>query len=78
MSNLTPRLRQVLDLMAEGKTVREMAEALGIAPNTVKIHRGALFAVFQTHDPVSTVLKAMQLGLLPQPGPPDSTRQGAD
>src|SRR3989337_1878814 len=34
--SLTPRQRQVLSLMAEGKTTREIAYELGLSPFTVK------------------------------------------
>lgn len=35
---LTPREHEILSLVAEGQTNRQMAEALGIAENTVKNH----------------------------------------
>ncbi len=34
-ANLTPRQAQICALMASGKTRREVAEELGISPNTV-------------------------------------------
>lgn len=36
---VTPRERQVLELQAAGKTARETADELGIAPGTVETHR---------------------------------------
>lgn len=61
---LTERQRQVLDLLGEGKTNREIAEALGIEYGTVRTHvenlRGKLAAA--TRDEV--VARARTLGLL--------------
>lgn len=37
--HLTPREREILQLIAEGKKSNEMAEALGISKRTVDIHR---------------------------------------
>jgi DNA-binding response OmpR family regulator len=38
-SGLTPREREVLDLLLLGRTLGDTAEALGIAPRTVKYHQ---------------------------------------
>lgn len=43
---LTPRQREVLDLVARGHTNREIAEALGISANGAKWHVGELLAKF--------------------------------
>ena len=48
LSVLTPRQRQVLDLIAMGKRNVDIAEALGISPRTVQIH-------------VSTILKLLKV-----------------
>jgi two-component system, LuxR family, response regulator FixJ len=39
IDSLTPREREVLTLVAEGKTNREIGLSLGISPRTVEIHR---------------------------------------
>lgn len=39
---LTPRQREVLQLVAEGKTVKEISAALRISPKTVEFHKNAL------------------------------------
>jgi DNA-binding NarL/FixJ family response regulator len=41
-SDLTSRQREVLQLIAEGKTSREIAAALKISPKTVEFHKRAL------------------------------------
>ena len=39
LKSLTPREREVLDLMARGKPNKVMATELGLSPRTVEIHR---------------------------------------
>ena len=41
-SKLTPRQREVLQLVAEGKTTKEISSALHISPKTVEFHRNSL------------------------------------
>lgn len=43
MMTLTPRQRQVLELLVQGKSNKEMARALKLAEGTVKVHLAALF-----------------------------------
>ena len=40
--SLTPRQREVLQLVAEGKTAKEISAALHISPKTVEFHRNSL------------------------------------
>src|SRR3954467_7596822 len=41
-SGLTPRQREVLQLVAEGKTTKEISALLHISPKTVEFHRNSL------------------------------------
>jgi len=41
-SRLTPRQREVLQLVAEGKSTKEISSVLGISPKTVEFHRNSL------------------------------------
>ncbi|MFC5862102.1 response regulator [Acidicapsa dinghuensis] len=41
-SPLTPRQREVLQLIAEGKSTKEIAAALSISAKTVEFHRGGI------------------------------------
>jgi RNA polymerase sigma factor (sigma-70 family) len=42
LSTLTPREREVLDLVVKGQQYRQIASALGISPRTVEVHRARL------------------------------------
>ncbi|NDG14279.1 MAG: DNA-binding response regulator, partial [Betaproteobacteria bacterium] len=39
---LTPREREVLEVIAEGLTHRQIGEKLGISPRTVEVHKGRI------------------------------------
>lgn len=43
MQRLTPRERQVMELLAEGKSSKAIASALDISVRTVESHRGTVF-----------------------------------
>lgn len=43
MPDLTPTERRVAELVADGKSNREVAAALGIGPKTVETHLGRVF-----------------------------------
>jgi DNA-binding NarL/FixJ family response regulator len=47
---LTPRQRDVLDLLVQGKTNKEIALALGLGEGTVKIHMAAIFRYFGVNN----------------------------
>jgi DNA-binding NarL/FixJ family response regulator len=47
---LTPRQRDVLDLLVKGKTNKEIALALGLGEGTVKIHMAAIFRYFGVNN----------------------------
>ena len=44
---ISPRKRQVVALLAEGRSNKEIARALGIEPATVKTHVMQLFAYWE-------------------------------
>lgn len=65
--SLSPRQSQILSLIYEGKTNREMAELLSISADTVKFHQRGLYQVLQVSGVSSrqnAVDKALQVGLL--------------
>ncbi len=63
-SSLTPRERQVLSLLAEGKNNREIGEGLFISAKTVDKHRSALLRKFGTHTTAELVARALRDGLI--------------
>ncbi len=63
-STLTPREKQLLQMIAEGKTTREIAEILCISPQTVKTHRNALMKKLDIHDIAGLTRYALQKGLV--------------
>ncbi len=60
LERLTPRERQVLDLLVEGKTNKEIAEALVISPNTVKRHLQGIFAKLGVTTRAAAVAEALR------------------
>jgi DNA-binding NarL/FixJ family response regulator len=62
--HLTPRERQVLDLLGGAADVRTVAKQLGISIHTVRDHVKSLLAKFDVHTQLELVVRARQLGLL--------------
>ncbi|MGH3473696.1 MAG: response regulator [Aeromicrobium sp.] len=60
---LTPREREVLDLIAAGLRNRAIAERLGIAEKTVRNTVSSVLAKLQVEDRTSAALKAREAGL---------------
>jgi DNA-binding NarL/FixJ family response regulator len=46
VDNLTPRQREVLHLLMQGKSNKEIAQALNLGEGTIKVHMAALFRAF--------------------------------
>ena len=61
---LTPREREVLQLLAEGKTNKEVAAALGIGLKTVETHRQNLMTKLGLHSVVDLVRYAIRNGIV--------------
>ena len=61
---LTPREREVLQLVAEGHTNNGVAEVLSISIKTVEKHRANLMAKLDVNDLPSLIRIAMQHGLI--------------
>ncbi len=57
---LTPREREVLQLIAEGKTSREIAEILNLSIKTVQSHRTSLMQKLDLHDRGDLIKYAIQ------------------
>ncbi len=63
-ARLTTRERQVLQLIAEGKTNREIAKDLGLAVKTVDTHRSNLMRKLNIHDQTGLVKYALRKGIV--------------
>ena len=61
---LTPRERQVLQLICDGLSNREMAARLGLSPNTVAVHRANIMNTLGVHKTAELVTYALQNGLV--------------
>lgn len=64
LAGLTPRQREILQLIAEGKANKEIAAALGLAVKTVEAHRAQLMDRLGIHDVPGLVKLAIRAGLL--------------
>ncbi|MEM7533396.1 MAG: response regulator transcription factor, partial [Chloroflexota bacterium] len=64
---LTPRQREVLQLIAEGYTTKEISKMLCISYKTVETHRSNLMNKFGIHDVSELVTYAIENGLVPTP-----------
>lgn len=62
---LTPREREVLQLVAEGKTTKEIAVVLGVSVKTADTHRGNIMEKLGIHETASLVRYAIRNGLVP-------------
>lgn len=63
ISGLTPREREILDLVAQGKTNREIAIDLTLSERTVKTHISNILSKLQLHDRTQAALYAARHGL---------------
>ncbi len=62
---ITEREREVLLLLADGRSNKEIAARLGLSPNTVKTHVARLFAKLKVVRRTEAILLARELELLP-------------
>jgi two-component system response regulator NreC len=61
---LTDRERQVLQLIAEGKTTKEIAVILGVSVKTAESHRSSLMGKLDIHSTAEVVRYAIRRGLV--------------
>lgn len=61
---LTPRQREVLQLVAEGNTNKEIAQLLGVSPKTVETHRMELMQRLGVHEVAGLVRYALKHGFV--------------
>ncbi len=64
LRTLTPRERQVLQLLASGKANKEIAAQLGLSVNTVAVHRARLMDTLGIRGTAELTLFAVRCGLV--------------
>ena len=62
---LSPRECEILDLLASGRSNKEMARALSISPNTVKTHIARVYEKLEVARRVQAIERARGLALIP-------------
>ena len=61
---LTARQREILQLIAEGKTTKEIARVLTLSAKTVEMHRAQLMERLDIHDVARLVRYALRTGII--------------
>ena len=64
LRKLTPRQREILQLIAEGRTTKDIARRLNLSVRTVETHRAELMARLDIHDVPGLVRLAIRSGLI--------------
>ena len=64
LATLSPRQREVLRLIAEGRTTKQIAQELEISVKTVETHRAQLMERLNIHDVAGLVRYAIIVGLI--------------
>jgi DNA-binding NarL/FixJ family response regulator len=67
--SLSSRQQQILELMAQGATNRDIADTLGLAIDTVKHHTTFIYRRLSVRNRTAAVHLAQRLGLLPALSP---------
>jgi DNA-binding NarL/FixJ family response regulator len=64
VASLTPRERQILELLAEGLTMQQIGRRLAISPRTVETHVAKLYRKLAVRTRVQAIARAASLGLI--------------
>lgn len=64
LEQLTPRQREILQLIAEGRTTKAIGDILSISVKTVETHRAQLMERLDIHDVAGLVRYAIRVGLI--------------
>lgn len=65
---LTLREQEILRLIVNGKSNRQIAAELRLSVNTVRVHRANIMAAVGIHKSTQLVVYAMRIGLVAPPG----------
>jgi len=74
-NNLSDREEEILKLVATGLTNREIAQALTISPNTVKVHLSNIFEKINVSSRTEATLYGIENGIVDVPGVEERTTQ---
>ncbi len=64
LEKLTPRQREVLQLLAEGCSAKEVAQMLSISVRTAETHRSQIMDALDIHETAGLVRYAIRMGLI--------------
>ena len=64
VKSLTTRQSQVLDLIAQGKSNKQIAYDMGVSESTVKLHINALLRSLHVSNRTQAVITAQKIGLI--------------
>ena len=64
VGTLTPREREILELLAEGLTMQQIGRRLSISPRTVETHVAKLYRKLAVRTRVQAIARAASLGLI--------------
>src|SRR6185503_16175083 len=62
---LTPRECEILELLASGRSTKEIARQLEISPNTAKTHLANVYQKLEVQRRTQAIHKARELALIP-------------
>jgi DNA-binding NarL/FixJ family response regulator len=63
-ATLTPRQRQILQMLAEGRSAKEIAATLGISPRTVEFHKYQMMESLQIQSSAELTHFAIKHGIV--------------
>ena len=64
VASLTPRQREVLQLLAEGRSAKEIASSIGISARTVEFHKYQMMETLGVHTNAELIHFAIKQGLV--------------
>jgi PAS domain S-box-containing protein len=67
LPRLTPRQREILELLATGRSTSDIAEKLTLSTETVRNHVRSMFSELHVHTRLEAIAAARRLGLLAPP-----------
>jgi FixJ family two-component response regulator len=76
LSTLTPRQRQIFEIIVRGKTNKHAARELGSTERTIKAHRKVIMEKMKVQSLAQLVTIAERLGVLQGSGPEDQKLEG--